>query len=63
MGSVRLRGVLGGQRRRRIGDDDEVHLKTDELGGEVGEGLRLPLPPAVLHEEVLPLDVSEVSQH
>jgi len=36
--------MLGGQRRRRIGDDDEVRLKMDELGGEVGEGLRLPLP-------------------
>jgi hypothetical protein len=58
----RLRGILGGPRRWRIVYDDEVHLETDELGGEGREGLTLQLPPSVLHQEVLTLDVSQVSQ-
>ena len=53
---------LGGQGCRRAAGDDHVRLETDQFGGEIGKPLVLPLGPPVLDDDVLPLDVAELTQ-
>jgi hypothetical protein len=41
---------------------EHVRLPPDELGGQLGKTLIVPLSPPELDEEVLALDIAEISQ-
>src|SRR5215470_6060498 len=42
--------------------EDQVHLGTNQLGGQFGKSLVVPLRPAVLDGDVRTLDITEVAQ-
>jgi hypothetical protein len=50
---------LGG---RRVHSDDDIHLETDEIGGERRETVELTLRISVLDADALSLDPSEVAE-
>ena len=53
-------GRLPGRPSRACGRaDDEIHAERDELSGERGEAVGLPLMEPRLDHEVLPLDVAQ----
>jgi hypothetical protein len=58
----RARGVLGSADRGDAPCDNHVHLEPDQLGRQVAEPLETPLRIAVLNDEVLALDITEVAQ-
>src|SRR5262249_62180831 len=42
--------------------EDQVHIGANQLGGQFGKSLVVPLRPAVLDGDVRTLDVTEVAQ-
>src|SRR3990172_7257216 len=54
--------LLGGRGHVSTEREDDVGLQAYQISGEIGEPLGLPLRETVLDGEVLPLDVSEVTQ-
>src|SRR5262245_12856845 len=58
----RLGRVLDGERGRGRGGDDEVELESNELRRKLRKPLRQAFRVPTLHEEILSLDVPEVSE-
>jgi hypothetical protein len=54
--------VLGRADRGDAPCDNHVHLELDQLGRQVAEPLEIPLRITSLHDEVLALDIAEVTQ-
>ena len=56
------RGLLGrlGAYSRRL--DDHVDFRSEQIAEQLGETLDVPVCPSFLHEDVLPLDVTELAQ-
>ena len=52
----------GRRRRRRRRRDDDGHLEPDQLGGEVGQPVKIALRKPILDNDVLALDMAEISQ-
>src|SRR5215467_10966674 len=55
-------GLLRGKGGRSARGGDEVHLQTDEFGGERGEAIRFPLGEPDLKSDVLARDPAEVAE-
>jgi hypothetical protein len=57
----RAGGLLRGTDRGASDGQDDIHLESDQLGREVGQSLDLSLGIALLDDEVLPLDVAQLT--
>src|SRR5499433_683213 len=55
-------GLLRGKGGRSARGGDQVHLQTDEFGGERGETIRFPLSEPDLKNDVLARDPAEVAE-
>jgi hypothetical protein len=53
-----LRGANGGRRGRR----DDVHLQGDQLVGQRGQTIELPLGPAIVNDHGLAVDPAALAE-
>ena len=57
-----LGSVLGGHGSGRIGRDDQVNFKTDQLIGQAWESVELTLGVSILENDLLPVDIAEFAE-
>ena len=54
--------LLDGERGRRAGGHDHIHIEGDQLGDENGKALILSFRPSILDRDVAALHVAELAQ-
>jgi hypothetical protein len=55
-------GLFQGADRRLSVRDDDIHPQINQFGGKLRKAIRFPFRPAVLDDDVLPLNVTEIAQ-